>query len=140
MVLTEQWPGHRNGYPPNGGGGGLGYARNITVEDIVADSTRGVPIFGWQCEHYSGGANQDCNSSEFDISGLHYRRISGTVKPGVDHSGWLKCSGAAGACDVEIQDYTVTKEGGSEVYDVFFCENVVPTGFECNAPEELPEE
>lgn len=79
---VKTWTGEQVGYPPNGGGGGLGreylslvsmkdsgissddaiVARNITFEDFSFHSLRGPPFSITQCTTFSGTAG-NCSSS-----------------------------------------------------------------------------
>ena len=135
VIYLKTWGGVQNGYPPNGGGGGLGYAKNIVVEDVVLDGGRKFPFFLWQCENYSGSAGLDCDSSKFQFSDIYYKGISGTMVAGEETAVWLRCSEAAGGCtNVTVEDFTVTNVGSTTVLNTWACHNVYDThGFTCNA-------
>jgi hypothetical protein len=63
MNILTIYPGTGNstGYPPNGGGGGLGYAANITFSDFVLYNNTGVYAVT-QCTSYNG-ASGGCDSA-----------------------------------------------------------------------------
>ncbi|KAI9170642.1 Alpha-L-rhamnosidase rgxB [Paramyrothecium foliicola] len=137
VSYLKTWSGTVRGWPPNGGGGGLGYARNIVMEDIQylqGRSSRG-PFFSWQCEHYEGGDGKDCNSSTFAMSDVVWRNVKGTAKPSVLHAGTFQCSEAAGGChNFTIEDFDVRRLDTGEKLDKWRCENMFnATGFTCNA-------
>lgn len=136
VSYLKTWAGISRGYPPNGGGGGIGHATNITMEDIKVKGLRQQPFFAWQCENYSGWAGKDCNSSKFKLNQVAWRRVSGTVTKDVKDLGWFQCSSAAGGCDdIEISDVSVEQDGSTSKLDTFHCENVNrPKGFTCNDP------
>ena len=144
-MYIKTWPGHQDGYPPNGGGGGIGNANNILMEDVTMHEGRGAPVFLWQCENYNGNLGKDCDSSEFSFTNLEFRRVSATMKPDVVAAGQLKCSAASGGChNVTVSDYHVTHVGSDEELDFWYCSNVhEATGFTCEdfpPPEEEEEE
>ncbi|KEY66233.1 hypothetical protein S7711_09259 [Stachybotrys chartarum IBT 7711] len=135
VSYLKTWSGHPNGYPPNGGGGGKGYARNIVMEDVYIEGARSQPFFAWQCEHYEGDSGKDCDSSEFKISDVLWRNVSGTARDNVVHSGTFQCSAGAGGCtNITVEDYRVTQKG--ELFNRWKCMNVHDnSGFECNNDE-----
>jgi galacturan 1,4-alpha-galacturonidase len=138
-IYLKTWPGVQNGYPPNGGGGGLGHGENIVMEDIVLHGARTAPFWIWQCEHYEGDMGKDCNSSEFSFSDVHYKGVSGTMAEGVTLAASLRCSGAGGGCtNVTVEDFSVTTSDEKPLTD-WYCANVHDyEGFECEPfpPEE----
>ncbi|KAH0489775.1 hypothetical protein TgHK011_001273 [Trichoderma gracile] len=133
VSYLKTWAGISRGYPPNGGGGGYGVARNITIEDVKLIGGRQQPFFAWQCENYSGFAGQDCDSSLFKMENVAWRRVSGTVQSGVTEAAYFQCSAAAGGCDdFEVTGFDVTKEGTDELLAIWDCFNVNdPVGFTC---------
>ncbi|KAG6040502.1 hypothetical protein E4U41_000371 [Claviceps citrina] len=136
VSYLKTWAGISRGYPPNGGGGGLGHATNIVMEDIKIQKLRQQPFFAWQCENYSGWAGKDCNSSKYKLNQIAWRRVSGTVNSDVKDLGWFQCSAAAGGCDdIEARDINVRYHDTSKTLDSWHCENVhANKGFKCNSP------
>ncbi|KAH8169403.1 glycosyl hydrolases family 28 domain-containing protein [Sarocladium implicatum] len=134
VAYLKTWPGVRNGYPPNGGGGGYGYARNIVIEDAVLDRGRRTPYFITQCENYEGHSLEDCDSSEFEFYDVTWRNTSGTVNDDVEFGGWFICSEAAGGCnDFKIEGFTVKTRSGKSLMDAWDCHNMnSPDGFSCS--------
>ena len=137
-IYLKTWPGHQNGYPPNGGGGGLGHGRNIVLEDVVLDSTNVAPLWIWQCEHYDGDMGKDCDSSEFSFSDLVFRGLSGRMNEGVTLAASLRCSESGGCQNVTVEDFDVRTSEGEPLTD-WLCSNMKDIhGFECEPfpPEE----
>ena len=134
-IYLKTWGGNSNGYPPNGGGGGLGEGNNITIEDIVLDQGRKYPFFLWQCENYEGASGKDCDSSKFHFSDTSFKNVSGTMKDGIEYAGWFQCSLASGGCDdFSVEDFSVTSNG--TVLHEWYCQNVNDhTGFNCTETE-----
>ncbi|KAK7052352.1 alpha-L-rhamnosidase-like protein [Favolaschia claudopus] len=136
-IYFKTWGGRQQGFPPNGGGGGLGYATNITIEDIVLDRGRNTPIWVWQCENYEGQAGKDCDSSQFSFNNLNFRRLSGTMNDGVVAAAKLRCSSAAGGCSgLTVEDFSVTNVSNDTVLSDWWCHNV--NGEEGFACEDFP--
>lgn len=138
-IYLKTWPGIQNGWPPNGGGGGLGHAQRITMEDITLHGARTAPFWVWQCEHYDGDMGKDCDSSEFHFSHVLYKGFRGTMAEGVSLAASLRCSGAGGGCrNVTVEDFAVTTHDEQPLTD-WYCANVYDySGFECEPfpPEE----
>ncbi|KAJ6437705.1 glycoside hydrolase family 28 [Purpureocillium lavendulum] len=134
VSYIKTWAGVSRGPPPNGGGGGLGEAKNIVMEDIKIERMREQPFFSWQCENYSGWAGKDCDSSKFKISDVAWRRVSGTVNNNVDETAYLQCSAAAGGCNnIEITGIDIKKVNGKKSSN-YICKNVhSPKGFRCSS-------
>lgn len=141
-MYLKTWPGNQNGYPPNGGGGGKGYARNIVMEDIKLDKNRAEPFWITQCENYEGHSLQDCDSSEYHFSDVVWKDISGTTVSDVVRAGWFICSHAAGGCsNLTVEDFAVRPDGSDDILDKWHCHNVTShTGFVCeNSTTVIPD-
>lgn len=132
-IYLKTWPGVQNGYPPNGGGGGLGHAKNIVMEDIKLHRGRVAPFWIWQCEHYDGDMGKDCDSSKFGFSDVTYKGFSGTMRPGVNMASSFRCSAGSGGCrNITVEDFSVKQEGTDKVLSDWFCSNVHDNkGFDC---------
>ncbi|ETS81570.1 hypothetical protein PFICI_06572 [Pestalotiopsis fici W106-1] len=77
-VNVKTWTGDRVNYPPNGGGGGLGYLKNVTIQDLTLNRVRSFAVNVGQCTSYSGGS-PDCNSSLFHIGNITFDNITGDI-------------------------------------------------------------
>ncbi|KAH9831047.1 glycoside hydrolase family 28 protein [Teratosphaeria destructans] len=122
--------------PPNGGGGGLGYMKNITIRDVYLDDARAEPFSISQCTSYSGAKNRSCETSQFKISDITVANVRGTVKS--DVVAVMQCSAAAGGCDdIAIEDVVVentnrTAHASCPNAWQYQCDNVNhPVGFSC---------
>jgi polygalacturonase len=135
VSYLKTWAGVSRGYPPNGGGGGIGHANNIVMEDIKITRLRQQPFFAWQCENYSGWAGKDCNSSKFKLYNVSWKNVRGTVTSDVKDVGSFQCSAAAGGCDdFVVSDIDISVDQGAKL-DKWHCENVHGNkGFTCNDP------
>ncbi|KAL4884225.1 exopolygalacturonase B [Aspergillus karnatakaensis] len=123
----KTWTGEQVGYPPNGGGGGLGYLSNFTATNI-----RETPIFFTQCITYNG-VTGNCSSSPFKISDFTATNYRGTSQS--SYIGRLQCSRAAGGCDgIRIEDIELLNTAVEPPIQAsrWSCSNVVePVGFAC---------
>ncbi|KAL1633059.1 hypothetical protein SLS56_003130 [Neofusicoccum ribis] len=123
---AKTWTGVQQGYPPNGGGGGLG-----SMEDVTHVRTRGLFQIT-QCNSYIG-ATGGCDTSLFHVSDLRWRGHRGSTQ--ATEAAELQCSAAAGGCDgIEIAGIDVVREDDGTVVGGYNCSNVVgPTiGFVCD--------
>ncbi|KAI0317344.1 pectin lyase-like protein [Amylostereum chailletii] len=124
---VKTWTGLQQGFPPNGGGGGLGFAKNIVFRDFaVTDLVNAVGEIT-QCTSYEG-ATGGCDTSTFQISNVTWENITGSVATSTLAA--LQCSGLAPCPGITIADVNLTFGGGGN--GVVNCSNVVdPEGFEC---------
>lgn len=127
-AYIKTWTGVSQGTPPNGGGGGLGYLRNVTMRDFkVINAEQGFYIT--QCNSFSGFTGE-CDTSEFEISDLFIRGMTGYLKTDVVAS--MQCSGRAPCRDISLRDISLGVAGDDQA-DKYLCSNVRDAdGFTCN--------
>ncbi|KAF7934929.1 uncharacterized protein EAE98_002974 [Botrytis deweyae] len=124
---VKTWTGEQVGYPPNGGGGGLGFAKNITFENFSFHSLRGPPFSISQCTTFSGTVG-NCSSSAFQISDLNMYNISGSMTNPVTS---FQCSAVAPCTDITMENIDVV-DANKTAGVGYKCTNVVGTsGFTC---------
>ncbi|TGO61487.1 hypothetical protein BCON_0027g00260 [Botryotinia convoluta] len=127
---VKTWTGEQVGYPPNGGGGGLGFAKNITFENFSFHSLRGPPFAISQCTTFSGTVG-NCSSSAFQISDLNMYNISGSMTNPVTS---FQCSAVAPCEDITMENIDVV-DANKTAGVGYKCTNVVGTsGFTCTGP------
>lgn len=133
----KSWTGVQTGFPPNGGGGGTGYARDVLMEDIVLDNTRLEPLHITQCESYNGHNGENCFTSKFKIKDIVWRNWSGWTGTFKERAAWFKCSAASGGCDnVTVENWNVKKGQTGETLDLWHCDNMNEhKGFLCEGQE-----
>lgn len=128
-AYIKTWTGVSSGYPPNGGGGGLGYAHNMTFEDFKLRNASGI-FAATQCTSYNS-ASGNCDTSEFNLGDLVLRNWEGTTTSDVIAE--LQCS-AASPCEgvvIEGMNGIVDTVNGTKPAN-YLCDSVVnPTGFNC---------
>ncbi|PQE23316.1 alpha-L-rhamnosidase rgxB protein [Rutstroemia sp. NJR-2017a WRK4] len=125
---VKTWTGEQVGYPPNGGGGGLGYAKNITFENFSFHSLRGPPFSITQCTTFSGTSG-NCSSSAFSVSDLYMVNITGSMtNPIASYS----CSAVAPCKNITMENLTLKANNGTAATG-YKCTNVEGTvGFTCS--------
>ncbi|KAJ2976909.1 hypothetical protein NQ176_g4673 [Zarea fungicola] len=133
-IYLKTWGGKSKGYPPNGGGGGVGYISGIVLDGIKLRRVRKYPLFAWQCENYEGGLGKDCQSSKFKMHDFTANNISGWAAKDADHAGWFQCSAAAGGCNnFTVSNIHVTRGKGGTELRLWHCENMRNhKGFQCS--------
>ncbi|KAG5340643.1 hypothetical protein C0989_000898 [Termitomyces sp. Mn162] len=112
-----------------GGGGGLGYARNITFRDFDVFNLTDSVAFISQCTSYSG-ATGGCDTSLFQISDVTWGPMVGNVASPTLAS--LQCSGSAPCPGIRFVDFDAIGTIGHSRQ--ITCENIVnPIGFNCTS-------
>lgn len=130
-AYVKTWTGLATGYPPNGGGGGLGHAANLTLEDFRLRGAAGV-LAVTQCTSYNG-ARGGCGTSEFQIRDLAVRGWAGTAASDVVAE--LQCSAARPCTGVVIEGVDIRNPVNDTAPANYLCESVVdPVGFTCTGP------
>ncbi|KAJ7093168.1 pectin lyase fold/virulence factor [Mycena epipterygia] len=114
-VYFKSWDGSVNGVPPTGGGGGTGFANNITAANVVLDRVN-APIHLYQT---NGGHSLDLPSN-LTFGGLHFTNWTGTALGNkiVD----IECSAAVGCADISFSSFSVSGPVGQAPR--FICQNV----------------
>ncbi|TQN66566.1 Alpha-L-rhamnosidase rgxB, partial [Colletotrichum shisoi] len=96
------WTGEQLWYPPNGGGAGLGYTKNLSWDNVTIYDPEQAPIYVMQCITYNRQQG-NCSSSLFDISNISFTNFRGSVRG--SRSAYLECSRAHGGCyNVRIEN------------------------------------
>ncbi|KAK2769630.1 exo-rhamnogalacturonase b [Colletotrichum kahawae] len=123
----KTWTGEQLGYPPNGGGAGLGCWDNVTIYDAEQ-----APIYVMQCITYNGQQG-NCSSSLFDISNISFTNFRGTLQG--SRVAYLQCSRAHGGCDdvrIENMNFTNISVDPPTPATEYRCSNINnPEGFGC---------
>ncbi|KAI0317352.1 pectin lyase fold/virulence factor [Amylostereum chailletii] len=126
-AYIKTWTGVQKGFPPNGGGGGLGFAKNIVFRDFTVKNLLNDVGEITQCTSFQGSTG-GCDTSTFQISNVTWQNITGSVATNTLAA--LQCSGSAPCPGITIADVNVTFGGGGS--GAVSCSNVVdPEGFEC---------
>ncbi|KAH8810965.1 galacturan 1,4-alpha-galacturonidase B [Xylogone sp. PMI_703] len=129
-VYFKTWTGEQVGFPPNGGGGGLGIASDLVFEDMKVADLRGPPLSISQCTTFSG-ASGNCTSSEFLLSDLTFGSISGTTQSTANVASF-QCSAVEPCRNIKITNVDLTVESSGAEADQYLCGNVQnPEGWNC---------
>ncbi|KAK8085213.1 glycoside hydrolase family 28 protein [Apiospora hydei] len=130
-VYVKTWTGRSAGYPPNGGGGGLGYAANMTFQNFTLEGATGI-FAVTQCTSYND-ATGGCDTSEFHIRDLVLEDWHGTAVSDVVAA--VQCSAARPCTGIEIRDIDIVDTVNGTAPASYLCDNVDgPKGFACTGP------
>ncbi|KIK64270.1 glycoside hydrolase family 28 protein [Collybiopsis luxurians FD-317 M1] len=127
---VKTWTGVQQGFPPNGGGGGIGFATNITFRDFTLQNLTENVAMITQCTSFEG-ATGDCDTSLFQLSNITWGPgITGSIQ--TDTLATMQCSGDAPCPGISLLGFNeVASVGAREIK----CSNVVdPVGFNCTGP------
>ncbi|KAF1964791.1 putative exo-polygalacturonase [Bimuria novae-zelandiae CBS 107.79] len=129
-LYMKTWTADQNGYPPNGGGGGLGYAEDMHLKNLTVSGLRGAAFSISQCTRFSGAPGVgNCTNSRFQIRDVEIDGMVGTTKSKRVVS--LQCSAEAPCTDITLENIDVKLTNGSVAGD-YLCGNVVDSkGWEC---------
>ncbi|KAJ7702382.1 pectin lyase fold/virulence factor [Mycena rosella] len=113
-VYFKSWDGSINGVPPTGGGGGTGFAKNITAMNVMLDRVN-TPLHVYQT---NGGHSLDLPSN-LTFGGLHFINWSGTALGNklVD----IECSIAATCTGITFSGFNVSVPVGEAPQ--YICQN-----------------
>ncbi|KAK5175095.1 uncharacterized protein LTR77_000232 [Saxophila tyrrhenica] len=129
-AYLKTWTGLNKGYPPNGGGGGLGHAMNLSCIDFTTNNVS-LPWAINQKTSYNGQPGGE-NTSRFQIGDMHLDNASGTVVGPFEAA--FQCSGASPCDSIQISDNSFTTLSNGTAATGVRCSNVVdPMGFNCTA-------
>ncbi|TEY51858.1 hypothetical protein BOTCAL_0264g00140 [Botryotinia calthae] len=128
-VYMKTWTGVSTGYPPNGGGAGLGHATNLSFTNFTLHDNTGI-IAITQCTSYNS-ATGNCDTSLFNLSNITFASWSGTATSDVVAE--LQCSGAAPCTDILIEGMEgILDTVNNTIPAQYLCDSVVaPKGFNC---------
>ncbi|ORY24488.1 putative polygalacturonase [Naematelia encephala] len=122
----KSWVGHAIGVPPNGGGGGNGWTKNITVRNFEVDRVR-YPIFiqtGLTYLEDERGKHQ--GSDLFSFSDIHVSNITGTCRG--NRLAYLNCAKTSPCSNWTFADFDVQPGKTDHPELAFTCNNFVLGG------------
>ncbi|KAJ7468939.1 pectin lyase fold/virulence factor [Mycena galericulata] len=124
-VYFKSWDGSVNGAPPTGGGGGPGFATNITTRNVLLnDVSRPTTVT------QTNGAMAGDLPSKYKFEDLHFENWSGTSLSKEVIA--LECSAAVNCTNISFSGFNVSVPAG-ETPEIL-CQNAEGvTGESCNA-------
>ncbi|KAI2465773.1 galacturan 1,4-alpha-galacturonidase B [Annulohypoxylon bovei var. microspora] len=129
-VYFKTWTADQNGYPPNGGGGGLGNASDMDFADLLVTGIRGAAVSISQCTRFSGAPGDgNCTNSGFQILDIAVRNMSGTTRSNQIAS--LQCSAVKPCTDIGLFDIDLKFVNGTSATDYLCGDTESPRGFNC---------
>ncbi|OLN81871.1 Alpha-L-rhamnosidase rgxB 1 [Colletotrichum chlorophyti] len=129
-VYFKTWTDDQNGYPPNGGGGGLGFASDMLFKNLTVQGMRGAAFSISQCTRFRGAPGVgNCTNSQFQIRDITVDSMVGTTKSARVAS--LQCSAVAPCTNIGLFDVDLRFANGTEA-SAYLCGHAEnPRGFEC---------
>ncbi|OBT47732.1 hypothetical protein VE00_02195 [Pseudogymnoascus sp. WSF 3629] len=126
----KTWTADQNGYPPNGGGGGLGFASGLKLTNLTTTGLRGAAFAISQCTRFSGAPGMgNCTNSEFQVRNVEINGLYGDSKSARVAS--LQCSAVAPCTNITMVNVGLHLTSGAPAAQ-YLCGNVVnPSGFNC---------
>ncbi|KAH7397380.1 extracellular exo-polygalacturonase-like protein [Pyrenochaeta sp. MPI-SDFR-AT-0127] len=130
---VKTWTNDQVGYPPNGGGGGLGFARGMTLKNLTTKAMRGGGFTVSQCTRFSGAPGVgNCTNSQFQVRDVTIDGFKGTTRDRRVLS--LQCSAVAPCTNIALSDVDIRYSNGTTVPN-YLCGNVVGNrGWNCTGP------
>ncbi|KAL1610763.1 hypothetical protein SLS60_002433 [Paraconiothyrium brasiliense] len=127
---VKTWTADQNGYPPNGGGGGIGFAEDLYLKNLTVEGLRGAAFAISQCTRFSGAPGVgNCTNSQFQIRDVGIDGMKGTSKSSRVAS--LQCSAEKPCTDITLENIDLKLSNGSAA-DSYLCGNVVDAkGWKC---------
>nr|GAT49491.1 pectin lyase-like protein [Mycena chlorophos] len=127
LGYIKTWTGIEQGFPPNGGGGGTGFVRDVAWTNSKLIGLTESPAEITQCTTFSGAVGE-CDTSTLQISNITWSGLYGTMVGTVIAD--LSCSGAAPCENLAILESNITSETGEP--GTYSCHAVNSTkGFFC---------
>lgn len=129
-AYIKTWTGVPKGSPPNGGGGGLGYAKNLHFSDFHLDKSGTGGVFTiTQCTAFNN-ENGDCDTSKFQLSNIVLENFVGSTESA--NIAQMQCSADAPCPGIEIRNVTLYNWKTGHNANQYLCSSVQnPTGFKC---------
>ncbi|KAL2854591.1 pectin lyase fold/virulence factor [Aspergillus pseudodeflectus] len=129
-VYFKTWTDDQNGYPPNGGGGGLGYASDMLFKNLQTTDMRGSAVAISQCTRFRGAPGQgNCTNSQFQIRDITIANLKGTTES--ERVTSFQCSAVAPCTNIGMFGIDLEFANGTAAEE-YLCGNVKdPRGFEC---------
>ncbi|ESZ95247.1 hypothetical protein SBOR_4359 [Sclerotinia borealis F-4128] len=124
-VYMKTWTGVSTGYPPNGGGAGLGHASNLTFSNFTLYNNTGIFAIT-QCTSYNS-ASGGCDTSLFNIRNFTLSNWSGTAISDVVAE--MQCSGAAPCTGAVIEGMGGLLDTANQTRPAqYLCDSVIGSG------------
>ncbi|KAI9172674.1 LOW QUALITY PROTEIN: exo-rhamnogalacturonase B [Paramyrothecium foliicola] len=141
-AYVKTWTGDQNGYPPNGGGGGLGcnwpknpwsertVTKDITFRNLTSYGMRGSAVSVSQCTRFIGAPGDgNCTNSQFRVNNITVDGLKGTTRSSRVAS--FQCSAVAPCTNLRLDNIDLRFDNGTAAPQ-YLCGNVFePKGFEC---------
>ncbi|ADV21054.1 polygalacturonase, putative [Cryptococcus gattii WM276] len=89
-VYFKSWLGYSIGQPPNGGGGGYGYCRNVTVKDVYMENIWHPLVVQSDLTYLTLDREKYADSGLFEWYDIHLKNFTGKALR--NRIAWMSCS------------------------------------------------
>ncbi|KAK8866057.1 hypothetical protein IAR55_001208 [Kwoniella newhampshirensis] len=125
-VYFKSWLGYSLGQPPNGGGGGYGYAKNITVEDVYMEDIWHPLVVQSDLTYLELNREKYADSGLFEWTDIHLKNFTGNAL--YNRVAWMSCSKLTPCHDWTFEDIDI-KPGKKDHPEISYtCNNFVLGG------------
>ncbi|ELR09441.1 hypothetical protein GMDG_04001 [Pseudogymnoascus destructans 20631-21] len=126
----KTWTADQNGYPPNGGGGGLGFASGMKLTYLTTTCFRGAAFAISQRPRFSGAPGVgNCTNSEFQVRNMEIDGLYGDSKSARVAS--LQCSAVVPCTNITMVNVGLHLTNGTPAAQ-YLCGNIAnPSRFNC---------
>jgi polygalacturonase len=116
-IYFKSWIGEEVGHPPNGGGGGYGYCRNVSISDVQMEGID-RPIALTAGLTYLDDEHGKHKYGTFEWSHINFTRVRATST--ANRAVWLDCSPAQPCHHIRFEDVVITpgKDDHPEIHQV----------------------
>lgn len=129
---VKTWTDDQVGYPPNGGGGGLGFASNITIKNMTVSGVRTAAFAVSQCTRFSGAPGVgNCTNSQFQVKNIEIDGMTGTTKDSGKRVVSLQCSAIAPCTNITLSNIDLKLSSGAAPGNYLCCNVVNTPGWNC---------
>ncbi|KAL4766680.1 pectin lyase fold/virulence factor [Aspergillus nidulans var. acristatus] len=129
-VYFKTWTNNQNSYPPNSGGGGLGYVSNMLFKDLATTSLRGSAVAISQYTWFSRAPGKgNCTNLQFQIWDIMVANLHRTTKS--EHVTSFQCSAVVPCTNIGVFRVDLEFVNGMKAEEYLYGNVKNPRGFVC---------
>ncbi|WVQ82697.1 hypothetical protein IAT38_004829 [Cryptococcus sp. DSM 104549] len=124
--VWKSWLGFSLGSPPNGGGGGYGYCKNVTIKDVYMEDIMHPLVVQSDLTYLEFDREQYTEKGLFEWTDIHLKNFTGQAT--ANRIGWFACSKLQPCHGWTFQDIDI-KPGKTDHPEIqYTCNNFVLGG------------
>ncbi|ODN84612.1 hypothetical protein L202_00523 [Cryptococcus amylolentus CBS 6039] len=125
-VYFKSWLGASIGTPPNGGGGGYGYCRNVTVKDVYMEDIWHPLVVQSDLTYLEMERDKYSDTGLFEWYDIHLQNFTGTAL--ANRVAWMSCSKLTPCHDWTFKDIAIEPGKNDHPEIQYTCNNFVLGG------------